>query len=147
MTSVETNRIDQRRGLSLPVASALLDRGPAGVAPIGSDPRDISDVSPVLAVSLCSAAFAAPEPIYAAAQFRTQGFSVFAGKVSPSHVASTGLSNSQGPDAGIAPAPKSVDAGQPGVGQQQGTGVAEAMANLMAKRRGVPPRGKPEFPA
>ena len=143
---METNRIDERRFLPLPVASALLDRDPAGVAPIGSDARDISDVSPVPAVSLCSAAFAAPEPIYAAAQFRTQGSSVFAGsaftgKVSPSHVASQGL----GVD--IAPTPKSVDASQIGVSQQQGTGVAEAMANLMAKRRGVPPRGKPEYPA
>jgi hypothetical protein len=138
---VETNRIDERRFLSLPVASALPDRDPAGVAPIGSDARDISAVSPVLAVSLCSTAFTAPERIYAAAQFRTQGISGFAGKVSPSHIASQGLS------VGIAPAPQSVDAGQPAVDQQQGTGVAEAMANLMAKRRGVPPRGKPDYPA
>ncbi|BCJ36969.1 hypothetical protein Athai_44720 [Actinocatenispora thailandica] len=138
---METNRIDERRFMSLPVASTLLDRDPAGVAPIGSDPRGISAASPVLAVSLCSTASAAPELIYAAAQFRTQGFSVFAGKVSPSHVSSQGLG------AGIVPTPKSVDASQIGVSQQQGTGVAEAMANLMAKRRGVPPRGKPEYPA
>ena len=147
---METNRNERR--LDLPaVTSALVDRDPIDVATIGSDQRDISVVSPVLAVSIRSAAIAAPEPIYAAAQFRPQGIGVFAGKGSPSHIttgisSSEGLSNDQGLGAGIAPMPKSVDAGAAGV-DQQGTGVAEAMANLMAKRRGVPPRGKPECPA
>jgi hypothetical protein len=86
-------------------------------------------VSPIAGGSPISAASAAGEPIYAAAQFRSQGLSV------------TTKTN-------VAVAKKSVDAGGAGVDMQQdkASGVASGLASVIHQgvARGVPPRGRPD---